>query len=246
MAWADLELFKARIGVTTCDNNRMLQGILSGVEKTIQNAIASPVELTLIENEWRAPTDDPRLVLRWRPVNVENEDNGTDNPVVLVCDTSYNAATGKELIYGTDYVVWGLGDDDPSFSLTPMLETSNGAWSGWGGIFGWGGQWVRPPERLAATRTSDRGRVNVTYWAGWPPDLIPETIVEAAYLEAASLYAMRRMGRFLSSESLNGYSYSTAPIPQPFPGMSAKFTSPAAAAMLSQYIMPAVAGVEPW
>jgi hypothetical protein len=88
----------------------------------------------------------------------------------------------------------------------------------------------------------------VTYWAGWPDDAIPEAIREAAYLEAATRWRMRKYGQLLQSESLNGYSYSLGS-----PGVvgarqatAGNFTSSAAEGMLLQYVIPAIAGVSPW
>ncbi len=235
------------ISVSTYDD--LLIGVLSSVEVTIQNAIRSPVKLTEM-NEWRAPVSDPRLILRWRPVNVEDATAGTADPVVLCCPTRYDTTGATTLTYGTDYVVSDLSSEDERFGLSGMLEaTGGGTWwgfAGWGGNGAWGGTWSRPPTRLASTLTSDKGRLRVTYWAGWPNDAIPPVLADAAYLEAATIWSVRKMGRLLSSESLNGYSYQTAAIQNPLPGTSTKFASPIAASMLQQYIVPAIAGIGPW
>jgi len=255
LRWTSIDELQFRMGALPSDPTGLdvaLTGVLAGVERTIETAIRSPVALKLIENEWRAPVTDPKLVTRWRPINVEDEDAGTADPIVLWCNTAYDATTGTALTYGTDYVIYDRAGDDPRFGLAPMLELSTGTWWGWGGAGtnggGWSGRWVRPPTRLANTLTSDRGRLNLTYWAGWPADAIPQNIVEAAYLEATTLWRMRKYGQLLQSESLNGYSYSLGSpgVVGARQGAQGKFSSDAAAKMLQQYVIPAVAGVSPW
>jgi hypothetical protein len=237
--WTNLTFLKGRLGISTCTDDATLVQILAGVETTIQNAIRSPVKLKLIADEWRAPVDDYRLLLKWRPVNVLNVPAGTADPVVLSCEQPYATSAGTPLTYGTDFLVYDL-DQDGRFGLAPMLEAINGPWSVWCG------RWSRPPTRLANTRQADRGRLKVTYWAGWPADAIPPVLADAAYLEAAAQWQIRKYGRILSSESLNGYSYQTAAIMAPPTWASARFVSPFVAGMLSEYIMPAVAGAGPW
>lgn len=242
-----MSVFRSRINAPATTSDVQLMAVLKGVETTIENTIRSPVRLKLCR-EWRAPVTDPRLLLEWRPVNVADEDGtpATADPIVLSCSTPYLESTGTALTYGTQFVVQDLSSRDSRFSLAPILRAIGGNWWGWGGNQAWGGTWVRPPTRLANTLTSDPGRLRVTYWAGWPNDAIPESIREAAYIEAAAQWSIRKYGRLLSSESLNGYSYSTAPFPPPATGTVTKFTSQVAADMLQDYVMPVIAGIGPW
>ncbi len=226
-----------------------LKGVLAGVEASIEQVVRSPVALKLIQSEWRAPVCDPRLLTRWRPINVADEDAGTADPILLSCTTPFDASTGTALTYGTDFVVYDRSGDDTRFGLAPMLElVGNSPWwfGGWGNSPGWTGTWVRPPTRLSNGLTSARGRLNLTYWAGWPDDAIPQAIIEAAYLEATTLWQMRKFGRLLSSESLNGYSYQTAAFPVPQKGASTRFINPTVVGMLQPWTVPAVAGISPW
>lgn len=248
--WTDLSVLKARLGITVLTYDVALTQVLAGVESTITQAVRSPVRLKF-EQEWRAPVDDFRLILRWRPVNVLSVSDGTTNPTVTVTNwPAYDASNGTALTFGIDFTVYNLDSGDPRFAVAGMLEAING---GNGGVGSWwcgggtfSGQWSYPPTRLAPTRGEARGRLWVTYWAGWPADAIPAALAEAAYLEAAARWSIRKIGRLLSSEHLDEYGYNTVPLAPPVPGVSTKFVSQAAAEMLQEWIAPAIAGPGIW
>lgn len=229
-SWTSVAVLKGRLGITVTTWDTYLSAILAGVQSTISNIIGSPV---LQDNPARTEYYDgclgQNLKLRFRPVVTDSLQVWVDN------DGGYAQGTGSpfgddtELTIGEDFA---LADVRNGYSLSGNLTKIIGGWPVW---------WFREWDRLASSLKGSLGSVKVTYKAGWALADIPPGIIQAAYLEAQTLFVQGVMrsgvitpGGVLTSESLNGYSYSVGALTGfDVSGYGAsRLTNPAAMAML--------------
>lgn len=133
-----------------------------------------------------------------------------------------------------------------NFTSDYLIDNSNGdeyqlvvddAITGWarGGIVRrigtiWGYETTTYPERLGATLSYERGSLLVNYTAG--PTVTPPEIEAAAVLAVSLLFARKKTGMPVVSESWNGYSASYA---GPLAAMAA-IHSPDVLGLLSPYM----------
>lgn len=228
--WTSLYNLKCRLGFTATTWDGPLGAILDGVESVIQNMISSPVlQDTTARTEYYDGVVGRVLKLRFRPavkedmqVFVDGAGAYGDGP-----GTPFGATT--EWTLGTDF---DLLDVYNGYSQSGNLVCLNGIWPS---------IWQRQPNRLASSLVGERGAIKVVYKAGWAADDIPSALIQAAYLEATTLFnlGVGRNGDIVNgmiktSESLNGYSYSLGAISGlDVSGYGAsRLTNPAAMAMI--------------
>jgi hypothetical protein len=228
--WTSASTLKTRLGITVSTWDTPIGAILDGVESTIQNIISSPVlQDSTARTEYYDGVTGTQLKLRFRPVVTSSLQVWCDDSGGYGQGSGTPFATGTELTIGTDFA---LMDVRNSYSLSGILVRLNNVWPV---------GWRRPLDRLASVLEGERGAVKVTYKAGWALADIPQGIVQAAYLEAQTLFVQGVMrsgvitaGGVFTSESLNGYSYSMGTMTGlDVSGYGAsRLTNPAATAML--------------
>lgn len=228
--WTSTYNLKCRMGITTTSNDGVIAAILDGVESVIENVIGSPVlQDATARTEYYDGVVGQRLKLRFRPVvkaslEVFVDDDGAygDGP-----GTPFD--TDTEWTLGTDF---DLMDVRNGYSQSGVLVCLNGLWPV---------TWNRKPTRLASTLVGEYGPIKVNYKAGWAADDIPSALIQAAYLEAITIFTMSvgrngnvPTGLLMQSESLNGYSYSLgSPGGMDVSGYGAsRFVNPAAMTMI--------------
>ena len=221
---------KCRLGITVTTWDGAIAGLLDGVESIIENMIGSPVlQDVTARTEYYDGVVGRVLKLRSRPV----------------------IKTGL-LVYVDDFGAYGDGGTTPFAASTAwtlgtdfdLLDVYNGySQSGnlvcLSGI--WPVTWQRDANRLASELIGERGAVKVVYKAGWAGQDIPNALIQAAYFEATTLFNMAvsrnggvPTGMLMTSESLNGYSYSLgSPDGMDVSGYGAsRLTNPTAIAMI--------------
>lgn len=137
-------------------------------------------------------------------------------------------ANGDSSLFTSDYLLTNytdyylpLDDPDRGYSRSGIVYRR--------GSSSWGYELRRPVGRLDYDADPNRGAILITYVAG--PTSVPEDIKAAVMLAASLEYARRKTGLPVTSESWNGYSYST---PGPF-GVAA-ISSPDVMALLAPYV----------
>lgn len=202
--WTSTYALKCRLGITATTWDGVISSILDGVESIIGNMIASPVlQDVTARTEYYDGVVGRELKLRWRPIIK------TGLRVWIDEGGFYGDGSGTPFDTGTE---WTLGQDFDAPEVWNGYSVS-GRLVSLGGI--WPARWLRPPARLASELVGERGAVKVTYKAGWASQDIPSALIQAAYLEATTLFNLGvsrngdvMTGMIKTSESLNGYSYS--------------------------------------
>jgi hypothetical protein len=115
-----------------------------------------------------------------------------------------DSASGDPADFGADNLLTMYEDyvldtspADNSTSVTGMVRSLAGAW---------GYYRERPLGTLASKWVLDPKNIKVTYTAGYAT--VPASIVLAVHLLTSKIWHMRKRGFPVTSESLNGYSYS--------------------------------------
>lgn len=144
------------------------------------------------------------------------------------------------------YVRWGANGDSTAFTADNLLTPYTDYWMeqddpvrGYSrsglvyrrGSSSWGCEWVRPVNRLASDLGPNRGAVKATWLAG--PASVPDDLFGVAASAVTLLFNRRLSGTPVTSESWNGYSYST-----PAPFLTSFLQTPDVLDVLNQYRQP--------
>lgn len=209
--------YKTAIQYSASDRDAVYSALISEVSEAIETKVLPNVlPSTSFSDVFDAPAD-PILVLEPRPVKLSTlqiwrNSSSKGDPALFTSD--------HLLTLYTDYKV---EKKDPSgvYSLDGRIRCLTGPW---------GVGHERAPGNLAHATTPGRAALKVSYTAGYSP--IPGGVVRAVHLVVSMLFIRRNMGVLLTSESLNGFSWSGTPL---FP-MAAALNSPDVRSLLDPYI----------
>lgn len=210
--------YKASISYSGSDRDTAYTALLTAVSAAVETMILPNVLGGTTVTRVIAAPPYPVLVLSPRPVQIAT--------LQLWRNTSSNGdpaafTTADLLALYTDY---HFCDDnlDPTgtYSLDGRIRSLRGVW-------GVGYEWT--PGNLAYATTPRYASLKVSYTAGYAA--IPGGVVEAVHLAVSMLFARRKLGMPVTSESLNGYQYSLAT-----PFLMAALNSPDVRQFLDPYM----------